>query len=263
MDKFYKQNGYKKIHFNKKKNLSILKKKILNIFKKISIKKKSKIKINNHKDIINLYKKNKKIWVMAYDQIRNMPELYGLIFTSDFLKKISKVSGIKIPILTTSKITIRLDMPNGQGSTLTKPHQDYVAHQGSSNSITIWIPLQDTLYKNGSLNIIKGSHKKGFVSDNLNWKTNKISSNLISKKKANTIGKFENIETKFGEVLLFSTFLVHKSGLNLSTNIRYSINIRFNDINSQDYADRNYYLNEISGSKKLNLNFIPKNVFEN
>ena len=61
-------------------------------------------------------------------------------------------------------------MPDGKGSTPAKSHQDYVAHQGSSNSITTWIPLQDTFKKIGSLNIIKGSHKKGFVRDDLNWK---------------------------------------------------------------------------------------------
>ena len=73
---------------------------------------------------------------------------------------------------------------------------------------------------------------------------------------------FKNVDAKLGEVLLFSTFLVHKSGLNLTNNIRYSINIRFNDLYSQDYAERNYYLNEISGLKKLSLNFNPKNVFK-
>ena len=50
---------------------------------------------------------------MAYDQIRNMPELYNLILDTRFLNKISSVSGIKLPILTTSKVTIRLDMPDG------------------------------------------------------------------------------------------------------------------------------------------------------
>ena len=198
---------------------------------------------------------------MAYDQIRNMPELYNLILDTKFLNKISSISGVKLPILTTSKITIRLDMPGGLGSTLAKPHQDYVAHQGSSNSITIWIPLQNTFVKNGSLNIIPGSHKKGFIKDSLNWKNLSTSKHVV-RKKAKSLGVFKNVDTKFGEVLLFSTFLVHKSGLNSTKNIRYSINIRFNDLYSRDYAERNYYLNEISSLKKLSLNFNPKNVFK-
>ena len=261
MDNYYKKYGYKKINFNDKNSLLIVKKKILNIFKTISLKKKSNIKIKNHRDIIKLFKINKKIWVMAYDQIRNMPEIYSLILNTQFLNKISRVSGIKLPILTTSKITIRLDMPDGQGSTLTGAHQDYAAHQGSSNSVTVWIPLQNTFIKNGSLNVIPEYHKRGFIKDNLNWKNFKVPLNMLSKEKAKSLGTFKNIDTKFGEALLFSTFLVHKSGLNLSKNIRYSINIRFNDITSQDYAKRNYYLNEINGLKSLRLNFNPKNVF--
>ena len=261
MDKFYKKNGYQKIRYDNKKNLINLKKKILNIFKIIAFKKKSKVKINKHSDIIRLYQKDKKIWVMAYDQIRNMPELYSLIINEDFLKKVSKISGIKLPVLTSSKITIRMDMPDGKGSTPAKSHQDYVAHQGSSNSITTWIPLQDTFKKIGSLNIIKGSHKIGFVRDDLNWKKNKIPLNIISDHKASSLGDFENVNLNFGEILIFSTFLVHKSGINLTRNIRYSINIRFNDIHSEDYALRNYYLNEKNELKSLELNFKPKNIF--
>ena len=59
MDKFYKKNGYQKIRYDNKKNLINLKKKILNIFKIIAFKKKSKVKINKHSDIIRLYQKDK------------------------------------------------------------------------------------------------------------------------------------------------------------------------------------------------------------
>ena len=40
--------------------------------------------------------------------------------------------------------------------------------------------------------------------------------------------------------IIILNFLVHKSGLNLTNNIRYSTNIRFNDLYSQDYAERNH-----------------------
>ena len=116
--------------------------------------------------------------------------------------------------------------------------------------------------KNGSLKVIPESHKKGFIKDSINWKNLKVPPNKVYSEKSKSLGVFKNVDAKLGEVLLFSTFLVHKSGLNLTNNIRYSINIRFNDLYSQDYAERNYYLNEISGLKKLSLNFNPKNVFK-
>ena len=60
MNNFYKRYGYKKIKFYNKNNLLLIKKKILYIFKTISLKKKSNIKIKNHRDIIKLFKKNKR-----------------------------------------------------------------------------------------------------------------------------------------------------------------------------------------------------------
>ena len=50
------------------------------------------------------------------------------------------------------------------------------------------------------------------------------------------------IETKVkaGEALIFSEFLVHRSGKNISDKIRFSIQLRLTDLLSNDYMKKNY-----------------------
>ncbi len=257
MNKFYRENGYKKLKTNIKKEVKEIRREFFKIFSTVSkFKNFKKTEFKTDKDIINFYKKDKKNWVLAYDLLRNSHLIYSLLANKNFIEKIKKVSGIKRPVLT-SKILVRVDMPDGKGSSPALSHQDFCAHQGSSNSITIWVPLQKVKIKNGALKVIPKSHKHGFIRDDENWKKNIIPKNLISDKLASKFGNFIDVPTELGDTLIFSTFSIHKSGINDSNNIRFSLNFRFNDIESQDYADRNFYLNEKTQQKTFDVDFNP------
>ena len=101
----------------------------------------------------------------AYDQIRLLPELHSLI-DEDFLDKIKKVSGIKIPAFT-SKPIVRVYMPKNIGTTKTVPHIDYPSHRGSKNAVTVWFPLQSLNPKSGTLMVLPGSHKFKTISGSI------------------------------------------------------------------------------------------------
>jgi len=262
MDKFYRENGYKVFKANINKEVKEIRKEFFNIFSTVSrLKKYSKKKFQTDKDIINFYKKDKKNWILAYDLLRNSHSIYTLLANKNFIKKIKKISGIKKPVLT-SKMTVRVDMPHGEGSSPAGSHQDFCAHQGSNNSITIWIPLQNVELKNGALKVIPKTHLQGFVRDDKNWSKNIVPKNLISEKVASKFGKFVNAPMKLGEAILFSTFSIHKSGINISDKIRFSLNIRFNDIDSEDYADRNFYINEKIQLKTYDVDYEPTVNFD-
>ena len=119
------------------------------------------------------------------------------------------------------------------------------------------VSCQKVKIKNGALKVIPKSHKHGFIRDDENWKKNIIPKNLISDKLASKFGNFIDVPTELGDTLIFSTFSIHKSGINDSNNIRFSLNFRFNDIESQDYADRNFYLNEKTQQKTFDVDFNP------
>ena len=52
--------------------------------------------------------------------------------------------------------------------------------------------------------------------------------------------KFYKTRVKLGEALIFSEFLVHKSGKNVSNKIRFSVQLRLTDLMSREYMKRSY-----------------------
>ena len=69
--------------------------------------------------------------------------------------------------------------------------------------------------------------------------------NISYKKRSKLIKntkKFNFLQTnvKLGEALIFSEFLVHRSGKNISNKIRFLIQFRFTDLLSKEYMMRKY-----------------------
>lgn len=117
------------------------------------------------------------------------------------------------------KVPLRIDVPF-ENKELAFWHQDDFYVRGNSRELTIWIPLQDTLAHHGALSIMKGSHLNG-----------PIPHSYVVGKKTLPVGIFDNpiniVEMKKGDALIFSSYLVHSSNLNISREIRYSIQLRY------------------------------------
>tara|TARA_Y100000768_G_C23986083_1_gene688922 strand:+ start:3148 stop:3885 length:738 start_codon:yes stop_codon:yes gene_type:complete len=235
--------GYQIINIGKKKKLLNLRKTFFKIFSLVS-KLNGLKEIKNEKDIVNLYKKNKKIWVAGYDQIRLLPELNDII-DLNFVKQVSKIAKLRRPSFT-SRPVVRVCMPNNLGTGIAERHIDFPSHRGSKNAVTVWFPLQDTNKKNGSLKIIPRSHKIKTWSGSI--KKNTVMRKDLSSKEYEK--KLIDIDLKVGQVLIISQFLIHQSGNNMSNGTRFSLDFRLNDLADKLYAQRNYYVNQISFYKK-------------
>ena len=108
--------------------------------------------------------------------------------------------------------------------------------QGSLNLLIIWIPLINIFDEIGPLQVIPGSHKEllyGVKKDD--WFMS-----IDNKRFSET--EFVSLDMDFGDVLFFSGFLVHKSGLLKAENHRWSIQLRFNDLDDETYKKRGYPL---------------------
>jgi phytanoyl-CoA hydroxylase len=112
------------------------------------------------------------------------------------------------------------------------PHQDWRSMQGSLDSIVVWVPLADVDAKLGALEVVPGSHKLG----------------LLTTEVVNSFGKvdqfgdedFVSVEAVQGDVLFFSSFLVHRSGVNITDSIRWSCHFRYNNLAEQTFIERGY-----------------------
>ena len=190
--------------------------------------------ITTDDDICELYIKNKSAWIAAYDSIRLLPQLCNLAGSSviiDYLRE----CGVLQPALSSPNIAVRVDMPAGEGSMPFPSHQDYPYNRGSNNGIVVWIPLQDTDEQLGCLQYSPNTHKDGFIKGNTP-KTDRLSGVILTDDYV-----LKSIPMLAGDALLFSMFLVHKSGVNSTRgSIRFSVQIRYNDLSDVNFAERGF-----------------------
>jgi hypothetical protein len=112
----------------------------------------------------------------------------------------------------------------------TPMHQDWPSMQASQNSLVVWVPLVDVNKENGSIIIYPGSHKKGI----LPYKTTGGFAEVEYE------GESIQPEMKVGDIAIFSTKLVHKSGDILDDSIRWSCHFRYTDCLEEDFISRGF-----------------------
>jgi ectoine hydroxylase-related dioxygenase (phytanoyl-CoA dioxygenase family) len=111
-------------------------------------------------------------------------------------------------------------------------HQDWASMQGSINGMVAWIPLVDIDQELGSIKVVPGSHRRG----------------LQSEQKSGSFGlvhgynedDFVSFDMKQGDIILFNSFLVHKSGNNTTDGTRWSCHMRYNDLAEKSFIARGY-----------------------
>jgi hypothetical protein len=104
--------------------------------------------------------------------------------------------------------------------------------QGSLNSIVVWVPLGDVSRELGALEIIPGSHLWGLQDSSQDEWFRHIEGLQDD--------QFVSTEMNAGDALFFSSFLVHRSGDNVTDSIRWSCHFRYNDLEEPTFVTRKY-----------------------
>lgn len=112
-------------------------------------------------------------------------------------------------------------------------HQDWRTGQGSLDSTVIWFPMVDAGADLGALQVIPRSHKVGLLASSTSGYQGGITANLKDE-------DFVQTEFQVGDLLIFSAFLVHQSGNNTTRNIRWSVQLRFNNLAEPTFIERGY-----------------------
>ena len=113
-------------------------------------------------------------------------------------------------------------------------HQDWGNMQGSSDSLVLWTPFVNIFDELGPLEFIPMSHKDGLMDGHFIeggfWKPNKIYKEE----------EWAQAKLNKGDLLIFSSFLVHRSGDNISDCIRWSTHWRYNNLNDTTFIERGF-----------------------
>ena len=200
--------------------------------------------IKNDEDIIRLYRSEcRPLWVAAYDQLRYLPEVGSLLNHPEIMKMVELV-GIKFPVWLLAPM-LRVDMPNDDKFNF-PVHQDFPYNYGSYNCVTFWMPFQDVDETSGALWVVPGSHKLGVLP---------TENDLVKGYSPSKHGEFIQVPMAFGKVLVFSQHLIHKSGSNHAGQVRFSLQIRYSDLKSEEYMRRKYYVHRRSIARGTDLKF--------
>ena len=240
MKTFFNKNGYIVLKKLLDKNKTqVLRDSFSKTIKYLNKEKKSlNTKINSFsffdKQILNFQKKSSKKIEFLYKNIPHYSSFINLFENEKIRSAASKLLNVDKNNLIICEHQFRMDYPKDLNHTLAW-HQDASFYKQDSNgedSLVCLVYLQSTKKNMGSTLILPGSNHLDVL---------KYKKYIIDKKQSgqrtvdikNLEIKPISIENNEGDVTFYSTKLLHKSGFNTSTKIRYSAIARiFNPLSS-------------------------------
>lgn len=200
---------------------------------------KRKYKAGFKENMVRLFKEEEEVFINCGKTIQQgLIELYSLAVDSQLLLELKKL-GLEIPNLCTRPVLFfnHPELAKSEVYYKTPLHQDWPSMQSSSDSLVVWIPLLDVGSENGSIIIYPKSHLLGDLSDSVVGGFATIS----DLDKFDSYG-FESIQPKVesGDIVIFSTFLAHKSGDISNDSIRWSCHFRYTNLLDKDFIERGF-----------------------
>jgi ectoine hydroxylase-related dioxygenase (phytanoyl-CoA dioxygenase family) len=129
-------------------------------------------------------------------------------------------------------IADQLKIPGGYQKT--PPHQDWRSVQGSLDGVTFWSPLFDVGAEDYPLEIVPGSHRRGLLDSTPDLPNYRIRGELL------TDDAFVPLSLRAGDAVVFSGFLVHRTGERGGRNVRVALSFRFNNTAEPSFVARSY-----------------------
>lgn len=176
---------------------------------------------SNDSELINFYEKNDEAEVEIYNKTQEMYALTDFSIQKEIIEPVKEILGNETGLF--RKILFKMDLPLWTRE-LTHWHQDHFYVKGNMNILVASIPMQDTNYINGCISIMPRTHLLGLIKHDLKLGKKNIPANIFN-------NEIRMVEMKKGDLLLFSTLLLHSSNMNYSNSIRYSIQPRFTRLN--------------------------------
>lgn len=199
-------------------------------------------------------KKHKSNFSAMYDVIQLSNEFKKMIYENHLDQIAKNFLKVKADNLIVHGQMLRMDFPRDKRNSYGW-HQDSAYDKfnlSSKNGVILWIPLIDTNHVNGTLVIKPGSQYSTFKCSKKISEGGKFNSRQILVQDK-FLKKFSSKSVSVKKNCSLTTYsgIFHKSGINTSNQIRFTIVVRFNNQFSKDFM---YFRNIKSVSKKFKLN---------
>lgn len=183
-------------------------------------------------NMIRLFNEHESVFINCGKIIQTgLIELYQLAINDSLLNSLKDL-GLAFPNLCTRPVLFfnHPKLAKEEHYYKTPPHQDWQSMQSSSDSLVVWVPLVDVNVDNGTLLIWPKTHKLG----PLPFK----SIGGFASVEANN--KFIQENFSMGDIVIFSTLLIHASGDILNDTIRWSCHFRYTNMLDNDFIENGF-----------------------
>jgi len=169
-----------------------------------------------------------------YDTIFQTPSFLQLISCEEMVGPVKDLlGGDKLPIYGYTN-RCRIDPPVDNRRTYGW-HQEVFYTIPKSNLLQTWGPLiYPTTIENGTLTLAIGSHKEGIAKQTWTEEEGRAVQIIVDEE---VVEKYNpvTLEMNVGDQLIFSPKLFHKSGNNISSDVRFSFVGQYHHINSENF----------------------------
>ncbi|MFN8670605.1 MAG: phytanoyl-CoA dioxygenase family protein [Candidatus Sericytochromatia bacterium] len=185
-----------------------------------------------------------------YDACRHLYPLQKISLKDEFInlaKFLMKTDYVNVIPYT----PIRIDL-KGEEKYLFPWHQDYPYIQGSEDGIVLWFPFHDVLKGSGALEVIPKSHRNGIQKVYLKDPDNKNKNgartvDIAHEEKFDAMEKV-TAEILYGDILVFSTLLIHKSTVIETANSKWATQIRYANFSDKRAIKRGWPKGMLEGN---------------
>lgn len=179
------------------------------------------------------------------DRIKCSASLYQLIYSKNIIEIAQRIFGIdNSDHVGLSHPNFRADLPHifdAEERKFSLPwHQEskyYTTQASALSSVVFWIPLFDCGPEDGCLELLVGSHKQGNV-EHKSYFVDETNNQHFRFEVSDEITKrfpLESRPLKAGEVLTNHFQTIHRSGINRSNSVRYTVLIRASNLFCSGY----------------------------
>lgn len=204
-----------------------------------------------HNVMLKVRKEEPEKFSSIYQAIQKSCSINNLTTNINIVKYAASILDDETYNLSNTISVLRMDPPNDQknhfGFHQDSAYLDYpelVKNINGDNNVTFWMPLLDVDKTKGAIKLCEKSHLHNFAH------TYKVlpTSNPIP---LNIIDKFSiyDAELNLGDIILFHGNMMHSSGINSSSMIRFSFVTRYYRM-----CEKDFYLNPKSGEKIKGIN---------
>jgi ectoine hydroxylase-related dioxygenase (phytanoyl-CoA dioxygenase family) len=182
-----------------------------------------------------LFRASMPSYLAAAKLTQYLPSLHRL-GVDDTLIGMLRELGIGRPVISTRPVVhiVSDDLKVPDGYYRTPPHQDWRSVQGSLDALVAWVPLVAAGPETNPLEVAPGSHRMGLL-------------RTVPHPFGTTVAEgqlpgdaFVPIDAAPGDVVFFSMFLVHRTGLARRPGVRWAVSYRYNNLDEPSFVSRDF-----------------------